>query len=139
MWGPTFQFDTAHIQTNLNVWLEKHIRDTTGGPAVLNYQLQLKSLFRPHLEIGMQGFGSVGEWNHWAAANQQEHSVGPAVFASWPRSTPRFCCARRPHFGFTSMHSAALNEICVLANLLWGLSIRGSHVLGIRDSLWVGS
>jgi hypothetical protein len=22
-WGPTFQFDTAHIQTNLNVWLEK--------------------------------------------------------------------------------------------------------------------
>ena len=83
-WGPTFQFDTAHAQVIMNTWIEKFVRDTPAGPAVLNYQWQVKSLFRPHLEFGMQGFGSMGAWNHWDSANAQEHSLGPAVFVSWP-------------------------------------------------------
>ena len=32
------------------------------------------------VELGAQGFGSFGAWNHWSPASQQEHTVGPAVF-----------------------------------------------------------
>jgi len=88
-WGPTIQFDTSHIQVNLNTWLTRYVRDVAGGPTVLNYQWQAKSLFRPHLELGVQGFGGMGTWNHWNSANEQEHSLGPAVFASWPMQDGR--------------------------------------------------
>jgi len=83
-WGPTFQLDTSHAQANLNLWLQKNVRAETAGPATMSYQWQVKSLLQPRVEWGLQGFGSVGPWQHWSGASEQEHSVGPAVFAKWP-------------------------------------------------------
>ena len=45
------------------------------------YQWQVKALWRPGVELGAQGFGQVGPWNHWLPASQQEHRLGPAAFA----------------------------------------------------------
>ena len=81
--GPTFQVDTDRVQVNLNPWLEKQVGAEESGPVELGYQWQARSLLGPGLELGAQGFGRVGPWDHWLPAAQQEHTVGPAVFYKW--------------------------------------------------------
>jgi hypothetical protein len=80
-WGPLFQAEiTDKVQANLNVLIEKHYRAEEGGPAELGYQWQLKYRMRPEFEYGLQGFGEVGPWTHWAPASEQAHIAGPAIF-----------------------------------------------------------
>jgi hypothetical protein len=81
--GPTLQFDTGHLQINVNPLLEKYVGAQAPAAAALKYQWQVKGLWRQGIELGAQGFGQVGPWNHWLPASQQEHSLGPAAFAKW--------------------------------------------------------
>ena len=81
--GPTLQFDTDDLQWNLNPVFEKHVHAAARAPVALGYQWQVKGLFSTHVELGAQGFGDVGAWNHWAAASAQSHELGPAIFAKW--------------------------------------------------------
>ena len=78
--GPTLQMDTDDLQLNLNLSLGKHFGATEAERPALGYQWQVKGLVAHGVELGAQGFGSVGTWNHWAPAAGQEHTVGPAVF-----------------------------------------------------------
>ena len=78
--GPTLQMDTDDLQINLNLSLGKHIGAAQPERAALGYQWQVKGMVAHGVELGAQGFGSVGTWNDWAPASQQEHLVGPAVF-----------------------------------------------------------
>lgn len=34
------------------------------------------------LELGVQGFGELGDWDHWASRDQQSHRADPALFGS---------------------------------------------------------
>ena len=80
-WGPLLQSDlSSHVQANLNLLFEKHVRASAAGPAELGYQWQLKYRWRPEFEFGLQGFGDVGPWNDWEPHADQPHSAGPAVF-----------------------------------------------------------
>ena len=80
-WGPLFQADLSpDVQANFNVLVEKHIRTATPSPAALGYQWQVKYRWRPEFEFGLQGFGDVGPWNHWAPRDEQAHNAGPAIF-----------------------------------------------------------
>ncbi|MEO7245474.1 MAG: hypothetical protein ABIX12_10055 [Rubrivivax sp.] len=36
----------------------------------------------PGLHFGLQGFGELGPWDHWAARSEQFHRAGPAVFGT---------------------------------------------------------
>lgn len=78
--GPTLQMDTDDLQLNFNPLLSKRL----GGAALerlqLGYQWQVKAMVAQHIELGAQGFGDLGTWNHWAAASGQDHTAGPAVF-----------------------------------------------------------
>ena len=77
--GPTLQLDTDDLQLNLNPQLSRQI----GGDddeLTLGYQWQVKGLVAHGIEIGAQGFGSLGPWNRWSPASQQSHVLGPAVF-----------------------------------------------------------
>jgi hypothetical protein len=87
--GALLQADTAHVQWNFNPLVSKHVGALEATPATLGYQWQAKTLVRPFVEIGAQGFGDVGTWNHWAAASAQEHVFGPALFARWPQGGGR--------------------------------------------------
>jgi len=78
--GPTLQMDTDDLQVNLNLSLGKHFGAAEPEKPALGYQWQVKGLVAQGVELGAQGFGSVGTWNDWAPASQQEHTVGPAVF-----------------------------------------------------------
>jgi hypothetical protein len=78
--GPTLQMDTDDLQANLNLSLDKRFGGDESGRPDLGYQWQLKRLVAHGVELGGQGFGSVGAWNHWAPASEQQHTLGPAVF-----------------------------------------------------------
>jgi hypothetical protein len=30
--------------------------------------------------LGFQGFGELGQWNHWDPAEERSHRIGPAIF-----------------------------------------------------------
>ena len=80
-WGPLLQADIGtHLQANLNLLFEKHIRGASVGDAELGYQWQLKYRWRPELEFGLQGFGDVGPWDSWEPSSRQPHGIGPALF-----------------------------------------------------------
>jgi hypothetical protein len=79
--GPTFELDTDRFQFDLNPLLEKHFGAADPEPASLAYQWQAKRLVGRGLELGAQGFGDLGPWNHWAG---QSHTLGPVVFMKWP-------------------------------------------------------
>lgn len=83
-WGPLFQADLSpKVQANLNLLFEKHVRAAEAGPAELGYQWQLKYRWKPEFEVGLQGFGDVGPWDHWEPRSQQPHIAGPAVFGKF--------------------------------------------------------
>ena len=52
------------------------------APSTAHYlhQWQAKHRWRPAFEFGLQGFGEMGRWDQWAAADQRSHLAGPAVF-----------------------------------------------------------
>jgi hypothetical protein len=81
--GPLFQTEFGKLQLNGNVLFER-----TFGPkdaddrhiTEMGYQWQVKYRWRPEFEFGMQGFGEMGEWDHWENSDAQNHRMGPAVF-----------------------------------------------------------
>jgi hypothetical protein len=83
--GPLFQTEFGNVQLNGNVLFERKI----GGDDVethiteLGYQVQAKYRYKKELEFGVQGFGEVGEWNHWNNAGEQNHRFGPAIFGKF--------------------------------------------------------
>jgi hypothetical protein len=82
-WGPTLQWDTATLQANLNIFFVKDVRVDQAAPTSLSYQWQVKGLWKKGIELGFQGYGSVGAWQNWLPGNQQEHRIGPAIFGHW--------------------------------------------------------
>jgi hypothetical protein len=87
--GALLQVDSDHLQFNFNPLFSKHVDAASPQPADFSYQWQVKTLWRPGVELGAQGFGDLGPWNHWSAASQQEHTLGPALFAKWPQGGGR--------------------------------------------------
>ncbi len=78
--GTTLQMDTDDLQLNFNPLLSKHLGAKAPERLQLGYQWQAKAMVAQGIELGAQGFGSVGPWNHWAAASGQAHTAGPALF-----------------------------------------------------------
>jgi hypothetical protein len=79
-WGPLLQSEFGRWQANLNLLIEKHIRAAEPQKAELGYQWQMKYRWKPSIEAGLQGFGSVGPWSDWAPSKEQSHIAGPALF-----------------------------------------------------------
>jgi hypothetical protein len=87
--GALLQVDTDHLQFNFNPLFSRRLDAASPRPTDFSYQWQVKTLWRPGVELGAQGFGDLGPWNHWNAAPQQEHTLGPALFAKWPQGGGR--------------------------------------------------
>jgi hypothetical protein len=81
--GPAFQTDVGRVQLNGNVFLEHYYRVADAGASQLKYQWQTKYRWKPLLQFGLQGFGELGDWDHWSARSQQSHRAGPAFFGSY--------------------------------------------------------
>jgi len=83
---PLFQTEFGKIQLNGN----PVITSTYGPnnePTQLGYQWQAKYRWKPTFEFGLQGFGGMGKWNNWDAADEQDHKMGPAIFGKFDIGT----------------------------------------------------
>ena len=82
------QTEFGKVQLNGNLVLER-----TFGPGnhltEMGYQWQTKYRWKPSFEFGLQGFGEMGEWDHWDASDEQNHRMGPAVFGKIGLGTKR--------------------------------------------------
>ena len=75
--GPAFQTDLGRFQINANLFLERAYQVQNIAPTQLNYQWQVKYRIPQGLHFGLQGFGELGDWNHWAPGSHQSHRAGP--------------------------------------------------------------
>ena len=78
--GPLFQADTGPLRWNANLLFERHYRGEEHSDMEMGYQLQSRYDFSGDFGAGVQAFGEMGKWNHWAPKSEQEHLVGPAIF-----------------------------------------------------------
>jgi hypothetical protein len=78
--GPLFQTEFGKLQVNANLLFTHNYDAATPGPTQFGYQVQLKYRWKPEFEYGLQGFGDMGDWDHWGDSSQQSQRFGPAVF-----------------------------------------------------------
>ncbi len=80
--GPLLQTDFDKLQLNANLLFERKFGG--GGDeshiTEIGYQWQVKYRWAQAFEFGLQGFGEMGEWDHWEDSDKQSHKMGPAVF-----------------------------------------------------------
>ncbi len=81
--GPVLQTDLGRVQLNTNLVFEQQLASGNGEPPQLKYQWQAKYRWNTALHTGLQGFGELGDWNHWAPANRQSHRWGPVLTGAW--------------------------------------------------------
>jgi hypothetical protein len=78
--GPLFQMDTGPLRWNANLLFERHYHGEEPSQMEMGYQLQSRYDFSGDFGVGVQAFGDLGKWSHWAPHSEQEHVVGPALF-----------------------------------------------------------
>lgn len=83
-WGPVLQTDVGRTQLNGNVFFENGWDGFEPAAAQMKYQWQVRHRWHPSLHVGLQGFGELGRWDHWAPRDQQSHRAGPALFSTLP-------------------------------------------------------
>jgi hypothetical protein len=81
--GPLFQAEFERLQLKFNPLLAAISRAGEGNGTYVRYQWQLRYRWREALDLGAQGFGDMGRWNHLSPAGEQSHRVGPAIFGKY--------------------------------------------------------
>jgi hypothetical protein len=78
--GPALQTELWRTQFNFNVFFDHGLGAQSANPTEMKYQWQVRQHWLPQLNVGAQGFGELGPWDHWLPADQQSHRAGPAIF-----------------------------------------------------------
>ncbi|RQO60579.1 hypothetical protein DBR47_09555 [Paucibacter sp. KBW04] len=81
-WGPALQTEWGLTQLNLNLILA-HEQGSSKGTQ-LKYQWQALYRLDTGLRWGVQGFGELGNWRHWAPQAKQSHRAGPVLHLGLP-------------------------------------------------------
>jgi hypothetical protein len=79
-YGPLLETDLGRVQLNANALFKRHLHAAAPSETELLYEWQAKYRWRAQLEPGLQGFGELGRWDHWAPHAEQSHLLGPALF-----------------------------------------------------------
>lgn len=82
--GPVLQTDVGRTQLNANVFFERSWGGRAPKPTQMKYQWQVRHRWKRGFHVGAQGFGELGQWDHWAERDDQSHRAGPALFGAIP-------------------------------------------------------
>lgn len=79
--GPLFQWDTGAVRWNFNPIFTRsvHTNDGESHSTEMGYQAQAAYHLHSGMDVGVQAFGDMGEWNHWVSSSEQSHRIGPMV------------------------------------------------------------
>lgn len=83
-WGPLFQTEFGKVQLNANLLFQRSYHAAEPSNMQFLYQWQAKYRWKPEFEFGLQGFGEMGDYDHWLPSDEQTHKLGPAVFGKLP-------------------------------------------------------
>ena len=86
--GPVLQTEVGRLQLNGNLIFDRPLGAARGATG-LKYQWQAKYHWKPELHFGLQGFGELGDWNHWAPSKSQSHRIGPMISGTLPMGAAR--------------------------------------------------
>lgn len=79
--GPLLQTEFNKLQLNGNLLFERKFGGSEDDHVTeIGYQWQVKYRWLQAFEFGLQGFGEMGEWDHWEDSDNQSHKMGPAIF-----------------------------------------------------------
>ncbi|MFZ6657492.1 hypothetical protein [Undibacterium sp. TJN19] len=81
--GPAMQTEFGRVQVNANVFLERTYRTTPATSPQMKYQWQAKYRYHSGVELGLQGFGELGDWDNWSSKALQSHRAGPVLSGSF--------------------------------------------------------
>ena len=81
--GPLLQTEFDKLQLNANVLFKRNYRADESNIMQTKYQVQAKYRLKKEFAFGMQGFGELGDYNHWLPASEQSHRFGPAIFGKF--------------------------------------------------------
>ena len=79
-YGFLLQSEWKKWQANLNLLMQGHYTGTENQGTYFGYQGQLKYRLQPEFEVGAQIYSWLGQVNSWNTDQQQQSSVGPAIF-----------------------------------------------------------
>jgi hypothetical protein len=83
-WGPLFQTEFGKVQLNANLLFQRNYQAVEANNLQFFYQWQVKYRWKPEFEYGLQGFGEMGDYDHWSPQDEQVHKLGPAIFGKLP-------------------------------------------------------
>jgi hypothetical protein len=67
------------LRWNFNPLFQRmvHADDGESHHTEMGYESQVAYHLKNGMDIGVQAFGDMGEWNHWLASSEQSHRIGP--------------------------------------------------------------
>jgi hypothetical protein len=81
--GPLLQTELGLTKINFNLLFQRNYYADFPNPMQLGYQWQIRQHIQAPIDIGLQGFGEFGQWDHFAPEDQQSHRIGPAIFGKF--------------------------------------------------------
>ena len=81
--GPLLQTEFDKLQLNANLLFKRNYRADSANTMQTKYQVQAKYRLKKEFAFGMQGFGELGDYNHWSSVSDQTHRFGPAIFGKF--------------------------------------------------------
>jgi hypothetical protein len=86
--GPIFRKEFAGTINTVNLFIEKDIsRYSAGRPSFL-YSWETRLNLGTIIEPAIQAYGEPGPFGHFAPIGQQDHRIGPQLFADWHQLGP---------------------------------------------------
>ena len=81
--GPIIRKEIAGTINTINLFLEKDIGNYAQGRPNFLYAVESRLALGTIVEPGIQAYGQPGPFGHFSPISQQDHRIGPQLFANW--------------------------------------------------------
>ncbi len=81
--GPIFRKEFAGTINTVNLFLEKDLGPYSEGRTNFLYSWETRIALGTLIEPGIQAYGQPGPFGHFAPISEQDHRIGPQLFANW--------------------------------------------------------
>lgn len=81
--GPIFRKEIGHTINTVNLFVEKDIGGFASGRPVFTYAVESRVETGTMVEPGIQAYGTPGAFGHFDRLSQQDHRIGPQLFANF--------------------------------------------------------
>jgi len=83
--GPIFRKEFFHTINTVNLFIEKDLGRFASGRPVFTYALESRLDLGTMVEPGIQAYGTPGPFGHFYPISEQDHRIGPQLFANLGR------------------------------------------------------